>query len=373
MKQFAIIGRYGSAALGMLVVLLAPTLFASIPDRGDQLSDYQPTQKISGVIRSSGSAQMAALMKAWQQGFTRFHPEVRFVDVLKGTASGMYGLEMRTADLAAMGRPMNPFERYGTYERSWVYPVEIEVASGSVATPHRSPAYAILVHRDNPVAKLSLKQLDGIFGAERSGGWTALSWNEQAARTRAQNIRTWGQLGVSGPLADKPIHVYGPPLLGSGVITFFQTRVLQGGAMWNEDLREYADRDAMMRDLSNDPLGIAYTALSYATRDVKPVALAEADAGPYVELTAATVADRSYPLSRPIYLVYTIDNEKAEFSDPRGDPRVREFLRYVLSKQGQEAVAGEGVYLPLPPSVVREQLKKLDATGTPPERELLKL
>ena len=335
------------------------------------LPDYRPRQPISGVIRSSGNEQMGTLMKYWQEGFRKYHPEARFADSLKGTASGIYGLEMRTADIAVMGRAMNPFERYGTYERSWMYPVEIEVATGSFATDHKSPAFAILVHQDNPLSKLTVKQLDGIFGAQRGGGWKALSWDENAARSSAQNIRTWDQLGVKGRWAGRPIHVYGPPLQGAGVVTFFQARVFGGGAMWNEDLREYADPAHMIADLAKDPYGIAYAALSSGTAGLKLVSLADSAAGPFVPMTPASVMDRSYPLSRPVYIDYTIDNEKSEIANPRVDPKVKEFLRYILSRQGQQDVEREGAYLPLPPALVREQLRKLDSEEPPPEKALL--
>lgn len=354
---------------GLFLAILFPT-FAAAQDLSS-LADYRPQQQVSGVLRSRGNDQMASLMKRWEAGFRNYHPDIQFADTLKGSASGIYGLEMRTADIALMGRPINPYERYGTYERSWVYPVEIEVATGNFQTPHKSPAFAIFVHKDNPLAKLTLKQLDGIFGTERGGGWKALSWDETAARTSAENIRTWGQLGLEGAWADKPIHVYGPPNLGAGTITYFQARVLGGGAIWNEDLREYADRQQMMADLSRDPYGIAYAALGYQTAAVKPLALAETSAGPFVELTKETVTARSYPLSRPVYIVYTIDNEKSEIADPRVDPKVKEFLRYILSKQGQQDVVGEGMYLPLMPATVIEQLRKLDSNEPPPERELL--
>src|SRR5258706_12742513 len=309
--------------------------------------DYRPDRQVSGVLRSRGNARMATLMKQWEQGFKKYQPDIQFADTLVGSASGIYGLEMRTADIAVMGRPMNPYERYGSYERSWVYPVEVEVATGSFETPHRSPAYAILVHKDNPLARLTVKQLDGIFGAERSGGWKALTWDVDAARTSAENIRTWGQLGLKGAWVDQPIHVYGPPLLGAGSVTLFQSKVLDGGDTWNEDLREYADRKRMIVELGKDPYGIAYTALGYRSADVKPVSIAETTAGPYIALTKRSVMDRSYPLSRPVYIVYTIDNEKSEIANPRVDPKVREFLRYILSKQGQQDVVRAGDYLPL--------------------------
>jgi phosphate transport system substrate-binding protein len=336
------------------------------------LADYRPRHKVSGVIRSRGSNQMATLMKRWESGFRKYHPEVYFADTLKGSASGIYGLEMRTADIALMGRPINPFERYGTYERAWVYPVEIEVATGSFSVPHKSPAYAVFVHKDNPLSKLTLKQLDAIFGAQRGGGWKALTWDESAARTSAENIRNWGQLGLGGAWADKPIHVYGPPNLGAGTITYFQSRVMGGGAFWNEDLREYADRKQMIAELGNDPYGIGYAALDYRTSALKPIALGESPRGAFVLPDRNTVASRTYPLSRPVCIVYTIDNEKTEIANPRVDPKVKEFLLYILSRQGQSEVAREGVYLPLTPDVVRDQLSKIDSDEVPPERKLLR-
>ena len=359
-------------------VMVAICLFAGISTnsaaQGESvaLPEYQPKLAVSGVLRSRGSDKMAALMERWQSGFKQFHPEVQFESSLKGSASGMYGLDMRTADMALMGRPINPYERYGIYERSWVFPVEIEVATGDFAAAHSSPAYAILVHRDNPLAKVSVEQLDGIFGAQREGGWDALSWNETAARGKEKNIRSWGELGVEGPLAGKSINVYAPPLLGAGVVTAFQTMVLQGGAMWNEGLREYADRDAMVAALADDPAGIAYTALSYATDGVKPLAVAQKSVGPYVELNEANVANRSYPLTRPVFITYTIDDEHAAVSSPGGDPRVLEFLHYVLSRQGQQDVRNEGTYLPLTSDVLYEQRRKINSRqGIPPERQLI--
>ena len=336
-----------------------------------ELPEYQSAMPVTGVLRACGNDQMSALLQRWEAGFKKFHPGVQFAGALKGTATAMYGLDLRTADFALMGRPVFPYERYGTYEHSWAYPVGIEVATGSATALHKSPAFAIFVHRDNPLAQLTVRQLDGIFGAQRGGGWNALSWDESVARTTKENLRTWAQLGVTGALAQQPIHVYGPPNLGAGAVTFFQTRVFGGGAMWNEDLREYADREKMIADLTRDPLGIDYAPLAYATSGVKPLALAEAPAGPFVALTPATVADRSYPLHRPVYIYYTIDNEKSELSPTRGDPRVKEFLRYILSKQGQADVQREGSYVPLTPASAQEQLKKIESKESPPEHAIL--
>src|SRR6202163_4512045 len=174
---------------GLLIAVLFPA--GAVAQGLSSPPDYRPDQQVSGVRRSRSNDQMTALMKQWEKGFRKCQPGIQFSDTLKGSASGIYGLEMRTADIAVMGRPINPYERYGSYERSWVYPVEIEVATGSFESPQKSPAYAILVHKDNPLTKLTVKELDGIFGAERGGGWNALTWDTNAARTSAQNIRTW--------------------------------------------------------------------------------------------------------------------------------------------------------------------------------------
>lgn len=355
-----------AAALVALTTTAAPAAAQQ-----QTLPVYVPHRQVSGVLRSSGDRHMARLMHAWEAAFRRYQPGIEFSEALHGTASGMYGLEMRTADIALMARPLNPFERYGTYERSWVYPVQIEVATGSVQTPGASPAYAIFVNKSNPLTKLTVRQLDGIFGAQRGGGWQALSWVERAARPASANIRTWGRLGIHGALADKPIHVYGPPLLGAGAVSFFQARVLQGGAMWNEDLREYDNLTTMLADLRRDPYGIAYAPLAYRNDGVKPIALADTAAGPYVTLTRQTVADRSYPLARPVYFNYTIDDERSQIANPRLDPKVDEFMRFVLSAQGQAIVARDGTFLPLTAAVVRRQLHTLQSRGIPPEKALL--
>ena len=352
-------------------LFLATLLLACGAVQAQDLPDYRPQVRVAGVLRSCGNPQMASLMQRWEAGFRRFQPEAQFTQNLKSTASAMYGLDMRTADLALMGRPVFPYERYGVYERSWVYPAFVEVATGAARTLHKSPAYAILVHKDNPLAKISVRELDRVFGAQRSGGWNALTWDTSVARTPKDDIRTWGQLGLAGAWQHRPIHVYGQAGLGTGAITYFQARVMGGGETWNEDLREYADGRRMIADLARDPLGIAYAPIAYANGGVKAIDLAETAAGPYVALTRESVADRTYPLHRPVYIYYTLDDAATDITPTLGDPRVKEFLRYVLSRQGQQDVADDGAYSPLPAAVVREQLRKLDSTGIPPEYQFM--
>jgi phosphate transport system substrate-binding protein len=335
------------------VLLVTATLAAELPD-------YRPEQKVSGLIRTWGNPHMGGLLQRWQEGFRREHPGVVFSDNLQSTGMAIAGLSEWTADLAMMGRQIYTFEYYGIYRRSLLLPVEIEVATGSVDVPGKSFALSVFVHRNNPLSRLTLAQLDGIFGAQREGGWQGMKWERAVARGPEKNIRTWGQLGLTGEWANKPIHLYGPPGLYPGGCSFFQRRVFGGADTWAEGLMEYADRREMMAALSRDPYGIAYTGLCYRTPQTKVLALAETPTGPYLLPNRETVATRAYPLSRSVYLYFPPDTPGGEPANPKVDPKLREFLRYILSRQGQAAVRAEGDYLPLTPSGVAEQLKKLD-------------
>ena len=153
---------------------------------------------MSGVLRTRGSDAMATLLAYWVQGFRRFHHSVTFENTLKGNASAMIGLEEGTADMVMMTRRIVPYDTYGVWRRSHRVPIEITVARGSFDVPHKAPALAVFVHRENPITGLTLKDLDGTFGAQRTGGWNGMLWDPAAARSEAEDIRTWGQLGASG-------------------------------------------------------------------------------------------------------------------------------------------------------------------------------
>jgi phosphate transport system substrate-binding protein len=322
------------------------------------LPDYRPETRVSGAIRVWGSDHMAGLMRQWEAGFRKYHPGVVFLATLKGTASAQFGLHVNVADIALSGRELFPYEYYGIYRRSQLYPVEIEVATGAFDVRGKSTALGVFVHPDNPLAHLTLKQLDGIFGAQRTGGWQKIEWIEEGvARGAKDNIRTWGQLGLTGEWADKPIHTYGPPGLYPGGVSYFQTRVMGGADTWNESLMEFDDRAAMLRALAGDRYGIAYAGNSYRTPQVKALALAQKAGGPFVALTRENVANRTYPLARSAYIYFAPDTLTGDAAKP--DAKVREFMRYVLSRQGQEDVAREGDHLPLTPGNLREQLQKL--------------
>ena len=351
------VARWAAVLLGAAVVH-APSLVRA--QELSSLPEYRPQQAVSGVIRSWGSRQMGGLMKNWEAGFRKYQPHVCFEDTLKGTATAQFGLQVNIPDLAVSARQIFPYEYYGIYRRSQLRPVEIAVATGSYDVRSKSTALAVFVNKNNPLSRLTLRQLDGIYGDQRTGGWQGLEWVTRVARSGKGNIRTWGQLGLTGAWAKRPIHVYGPPGLFPGGVSYFQSKVMGGADTWNPSLREFDDRKAMMAALGKDPDGIAYAAMAYRTAEVKALELAETPSGPYVAPTKASVADRTYPLARLAYLYFAPDRPNGDPADPKVDPKVREFLRYILSRQGQRDVRREGDFLPLTKEMVREQLEKLD-------------
>ena len=276
-------------------------------------------------------------------------------------------------DLAPDGGEPALTEWLSFYETYGYHATDITVASGTYDVDGRSPGIVVYVHPDNPISTLTLNQLDGIFGAERNGGLDGFKWDVKRARGPEGNIRTWGQLGLTGEWADKPIQTYGHA--PSGTTRFFQLRVLGNGDKWNPNFREYvetgskmiADDDraaqqgsvrTMLHALGNNKYGIAWTVVPQVNREpavkLKPIALAVKEGAPYVMPSKETFRNRTYPLVRNLYFYV---NRKP--GTPL-EPTLREFLRFLLSREGQDAIDANGNYLPLPHDMVREQLKRLD-------------
>lgn len=339
------------------------------------LPEYRPSPPMKGVIRQWGSNYLAdsPLERYLEEGFRKYHPEVRFEDNLSSTFIAMAGLYTRQADLAPMGRRPT-WDELQAYQRVFgTAPVEIVMATGSFDVSGWTSALVPFVHKDNPLAKLTIAQLDGIFGAERDGGWKGNDWDPSAARGPDKNIRTWGQLGLKGEWANKPIHVYGYNL-NFHFPRDFADKVFGGGYKWNERMHEYSNAlrpgggdfgklwgagEQMLEALAKDKYGITYTLMTYRQQPgTRTVPLGRTNAGPYVMPTLETVQDRSYPLAREVYY-YT--------NRPVGgkvDPLVAEYLRFVVSREGQALVMKDGKYLPMTPDMARAQLRELDATGT---------
>lgn len=334
------------------------------------LPDYRPKRKVSGTLDLWGSNYITDGMVGgyWEDKFRQYQPGVKFEWHMKTTRAAVPAIALDVGNIG-IGRKvtfgeLQLFERYKDHD-----PLEVIIATGSFDVPGWQPGFGVMVSKDNPLTKISMEQLDGIFGAERTGGWEGTSWRPQWARGPEKNIRTWGQLGLTGEWADKPIDVYGLNL------RYHQTDelsdwILKGSDKWNEKLRIYANyvnadgklaRD-MNEDLAADRYGIGILAAPTAKLGgggaplaLKILPLARTNAGPWVPYTLATVQDRSYPMHDQIYAYVDVDPAKG------ADPVLIEFLRFVVSRQGQEQVMKDGKYLPLTASVAKAQLAKLDA------------
>jgi len=332
------------------------------------LPHYQPRQKVSGVLRIRGSNYITdgPLGSYWEAAFRKYQPDARIDYQMKTTLGAVPSLTFGDGDVG-IGRKVTfaeqeLFERYK--DRS---PVEVELATGSYDVPGWQPGYGIVVHKDNPLVRVTMKQLDGIFGSERLGGWDGTSWRPQWARGQEENIRTWGQLGLTGEWKNEPIHVYGLTLRYHQA-TEISDMVLKGSDKWNEHLRIYANyvsADGKLErnlgdHLAKDRYGIAYVAApttklgGEAARDLKVLAVADKEGGPYVPYSLETLHDRSYPLYSRIYAYADRVPGKPI------DPRVAEFLRFVVSQEGQSEVQRDGKYLPLTAEVAKAQLKAVD-------------
>jgi phosphate transport system substrate-binding protein len=291
-------------------------------------------QAPAGVIRVWGSAQMADLAGHWQRGFSRRHPEVKFENHMYGAVSAIAGLYTRVADIV-VSREIWPVERLAFEQVMGYPPTAIEVATGSFDVPTKSDSLEIFVHRDNPLTRLTLAQAEAIFGCDQSAAADA-----------------WSDLGLRGDWARQPIHAYAY-LSDNAGSRFFRDVALHGAGNWNCRVKEFGNQTAadgkridagrlILDALAGDRYGIAISNIHYTRPEVKALELAVDARGPFVAPTRENVQKRTYPLTRSVYVFLNRPpNRKA-------DAKVEEFLRYVLSPEGQRDVSAEGVYLPLP-------------------------
>jgi len=308
-----------------------------------------PLPALEGLVRICGSTRMEPLVASWIAGFHRLHPKIDFAVDLKGTATAQFGLHLNTADIAVSARQIYPYEYYGIYRRSQLLTREVPVAIGSANRPGLSTAIGVFVHRDNPLRGLSVEQLDGIFGAARTGGWQGMEWATDVARMADRDIRYWRQLNVSGAWADQPINPYGPPGVHPGGVSYFQSRVMGGADTWNDRLREFPDREAMLAAIARDRFGIGYAALGHKAEGVRALPLSEATGGRLIAPSPAAVATFSYPLSRLAYFYLAPDSASGDPAPVA--PHIRAFVDFVLSAPGQRTVAPATGYFPLTPTL----------------------
>jgi phosphate transport system substrate-binding protein len=326
----------------------------------DELPLYAPQGQVGGTIRLWGHGSyrrnfMGKLLDRWITRFQQLQPGVKFENRMYGTASAIGALSLGAGDLALLGEEISPQAALEFRRARGYAPTEFQVATGSLDVNFFDYAHMIFVQRDNPLAQLSLAQLEAVFGTE--------------GRMGSKPLRTWGDLGLTGEWADKTIQPYGWKV-DEDFALFFRERVLRDSHRWNPAIKEYVhvlrpdgtqyDHGQQILDaLAADRYGIAISNVRYAVPGVKTVALARQPGEPAVQADQATLIAQQFPLVRIIPAF--IDRAPGQ----PVEPAVREFLRFMLSREGQQALIEETNYLPIGPGIIARQLAQL-AEGAAP-------
>lgn len=317
------------------------------------LPEYNPDFEVSGTIRQWGSNYIedSGLVQMWEAEFKSFHPDVVFEDTLTSSANAFPGLITGQADIGQMGREARYHELNGFQRQCALgYALEISTCFGSYEVRGWTFSLAIFVNSENPLESLTLQQVDGIFGAARSGGWKGLTWDPAVARGADENIRYWGQLGLTGEWENARIQPYGYTF-SYNFPDEFEKKVFQGGQRWNEDMIEVSNGlnyetgrvinggTYMIEKVKEDKFAICYTGAAFLTDGVKMLALAKDENSPAYENNYENIHNATYPLTRGIFA----------YANPlqAANPVVAEFLKYITSKQGQTLVAWDAKYVPM--------------------------
>jgi phosphate transport system substrate-binding protein len=293
---------------------------------------YVKTSGVSGNLSSVGSDTLANLMTFWAEAYKRQYPNVNIQIQAAGSSTAPPALTEGTANVGPMSRRMKDVELQAFEQRYGYKPTAIPVAVD---------ALAVFVHKDNPIEGLTLQQLDAIFSVTRLCG----------AKAQAS---TWGDLGVTGELAGKPVQLFGRNSV-SGTYGFFKEQALCKGD-FKANVNEQPGSASVVQAISNSLNGIGYSGIGYQTASVKTVPLARKAGEPFVADNPANALDGSYPLARFLY-VYVNKAPNRPLTPLEG-----EFIKLILSQTGQQVVVKDG-YIALPPQVVNKALADLGLNG----------
>jgi phosphate transport system substrate-binding protein len=292
------------------------------------LPAYSRASGVSGSLNSVGSDTMNNMMTLWAETFRKFYPSVKIQVEGKGSSTAPPALISGTAQFGPMSRQMRVTE-IDQFEAKYGYkPTELKTSYD---------ALALYVHKDNPIEKLTLAQAEAIFGKSRRRGYK-------------QNITTWGQLGLTGDWANRPISLYGRNS-ASGTYGFFKEHTLKNGD-YKDSVKEQPGSASVVQGVTEDRYGIGYSGIGYKTSGVKTVPLAETDKGAFSNGSYEDVTSGKYPLWRFLYIYVNKSPSRPV------DPLTAEFVKLIYSKEGQEAVVKDG-YMPLPANIAQAELAKV--------------
>jgi len=315
--------RRVSVAMFLLAFSWLPSAFGEAL----RLEPYERVSGISGSLSSVGSDSLANLMTLWSEAFQKIYPSVNVQVQAAGSSTAPLALAQGTADFGPMSRLMKGREIDAFEARYGYAPTVFRVAAD---------ALTVYVHRDNPIEFLSLPQVDAIFSRTRRCG--ALG-----------DVREWGDVGLGGTLERRPLQLYGRNA-ASGTYGYFKQHVLCSGD-FKDSVNEQPGSASVVQAVSSSPSGIGYSGIGYRTSGVRAVPLAIEEGLAPVMPSAASASDRSYPLSRYLYVYVN--------KPPQGRmrPLKTEFLRFVLSQTGQRVAEKDGFVRLTITVALREQQK----------------
>ena len=311
-------------ALGVSATAFSTAALAGVDAK---LPDYKVASGVSGNFSSVGSDTLNNLMTLWAEEFNKFYPNVNVQIQGAGSSTAPPALTEGTANFGPMSRMMKDQE-IQAFEKKYGYkPTAIGVAID---------ALAVFVNKDNPIKSLTIPQVDGIFSATRKCG--------------GKDIKRWGDLGLTGDFAGKPVQLYGRNSV-SGTYGYFKEHALCKGDFKNT-VNEQPGSASVVQSVAGGLNAIGYSGIGYKTSGVRAVPLASKEGGEIEEASEENAVSGKYPLARVLY-VYV--NKAPNKPLP---PMEAEFFKMVLSKVGQEVVVKDG-YIPLPSAMVAKELAKL--------------
>ncbi len=315
-------------SLGMVTALWLSGSTGAYAQTSDvALMPYKRVSGISGNLSSVGSDTLANLMTYWAEEFKRRYPNVNIQIQTAGSSTAPTALVEATAQIGPMSRMMKTKE-VEAFEQEYGYkPTAIKVAVD---------ALAVFVHEDNPLKGINFEQLDAIYSRTlRCGG--------------LEPINQWGQLGLTGSWQNRGIQLFGRNSV-SGTYGYFKKRALCRGDFRN-NVNEQPGSASVVQSVSTSLNAIGYSGIGYKTTGIKAIPVAR-EGNDYVEATIENSVNGRYPLSRFLY-VYVNKHPNKPLAPMEG-----EFLRFILSSDGQKIVQKDG-YIPLPVAVVEQNLAKL--------------
>lgn len=314
----------------IVLLALGGTLSAQAVVKVDpKLPAYKKVAGVTGTLNSVGSDSLNNCMTFWVETFKSSYPGVKIQVEGKGSGTAPPALIAGTSQIGPMSREMKAGE-IDQFEKKFGYkPTRISVALDTLG---------VFVHKDNKIKSLSIKDLDGIFSKTRKSG--------------VEDISTWAKLGLKGEWASKPISIYGRNS-ASGTYGFFKEHAL-GNGDYKDTVKEQPGSSSVVQSVGTDKFAIGYSGIGYKTSEVRALPLSNPakNDGKAFEATYENALNGSYPLARALYIYVNMDPKKGL------DPLVKQFITFILSKQGQEVVIKDGYY-PLPKKMVDEQLKNL--------------